>query len=191
MKRRLVLRALGAGSVALLLPVPARANLLRAGNSVSLRCLGHGQSRTTYLDGRTRDASVGLAPELTPTFPGTRWKVYGAGTDIVALQCQGTAPGSKWLDGRTASGTVGLAPHAREPFTGTRWQVVRLDDHDPNIVGLKCLGEAKGSRWLDGRTVEAKVGLAPTTDPPFTGTRWEVRIYSVQLADPEGRPARD
>jgi hypothetical protein len=59
-------------------------------------------------------------------------------------------------------------------YTGTRWQVVQMDDSNPNIVALKCLGDIEGPRWLDGRTANGTVGLASTTEPPFTGTKWEV-----------------
>ena len=192
MTRRDCLRALG-GAAVLLLPAGAEsATLLRGGNLVSLRCLGKAPGRARYLDGRTGDGSVALAPELTAKFSGTKWKVRAAGESIVVLECQGTAPGAKFLDGRTAEGTVGLAPNTQAPFTGTRWQVAPLDDANPNIVALKCLGAVKGpKRWLDGRTGDGTVALAPSTDPPFTGTRWEVRLYPVRLANPEGKPARD
>ena len=46
-----------------------------------------------------------------------------------------------------------------------------------NNVALKCLGNINGPRWLDGRTGNGTVGLAPRTDPPFTGTKWEVQGY--------------
>ncbi len=39
---------------------------------------------------------------------------------------------------------------------------------------LKCLGNIEGPRFLDGRTGYGTVGLAPSTDGPFTGTHWEV-----------------
>jgi hypothetical protein len=39
---------------------------------------------------------------------------------------------------------------------------------------LKCLGDIPGLTFLDGRTLDGTVGLAPGTDPPFTGTHWEV-----------------
>src|SRR6266516_65661 len=40
------------------------------------------------------------------------------------------------------------------------------------MITLECLGDVPGSRFLDGRTQDGSVGLAGTTDPPFTGTRW-------------------
>jgi len=66
----------------------------------------------------------------------------------------------------------------------TRWQVVQVDDNNPNIVALKCLGDIEGPRWLDGRTADGTVGLASTTEPPFTGTKWEVRPYPVPIDQP-------
>jgi hypothetical protein len=97
------------------------------------------------------------------------------------LKCMGSAPGNRWLDGRTAGGTVGLAPTNQKPYTGTRWQVVPLDNNNPDIGGLKCMGNIEGPRWLDGRTGNGTVGLAKTTDPPFTGTKWEVKMYPVNI----------
>ena len=90
------------------------------------------------------------------------------------MKCLGDIEGPRWLDGRTADGTVGLAPNTNRPFTGTRWQVIQVGYNSPNIVVLKCLGDIEGPRWLDGRTAHGTVGAAPTTEPPFTGTKWEV-----------------
>jgi hypothetical protein len=44
-----------------------------------------------------------------------------------------------------------------------------------HIVSLRCLSTEPGqARLLDGRTGNGTVGLAPHTDPPFTGTWWKV-----------------
>jgi hypothetical protein len=51
---------------------------------------------------------------------------------------------------------------------------------------LECLGAASGPRFLDGNTGAGTVALAPSTDEPFTGTRWRV---GVPLAEPELTPA--
>src|SRR5262245_7952463 len=40
------------------------------------------------------------------------------------------------------------------------------------IVTLESMGHVQGPRFLDGRTQDGSVGLAGTTDPPFTGTQW-------------------
>jgi hypothetical protein len=43
-----------------------------------------------------------------------------------------------------------------------------LADHQ--VYYLKCLGILPGNTWLDGRTGDGVVGLAPLTTWPFTGT---------------------
>jgi hypothetical protein len=44
-----------------------------------------------------------------------------------------------------------------------------------DIVALECLGDIPGNRFLDGRTANGTVGLAPNRNiPPFSGTRWRV-----------------
>jgi hypothetical protein len=183
MKRRYFLQILAGALIALLLPTYLRAQVLAPGHDVSLRCLGNIPG-PRYLDGRTGNGTVGLAPDLTPKYTGTKWRVFRAGEGVVALKCLGNIEGSRWLDGRTANGTVGLAPNTNRPFTGTRWQVVQVDSNNPNIVALKCLGDIEGPRWLDGRTADGTVGLASKTEPPFTGTKWEVAIYPVPFDVP-------
>jgi len=178
MKRREFLETVAGSSLILLIPSRLSAQLLKHGNHVALKCLGDA-NKPRWLDGRTANGTVGLAPKLAPPFTGTKYLVVRAGEGIVALKCEGTANGARWLDGRTAGGTVGLAPNTGKPFTGTRWQVVQLDQNHPDIVALKCLGNIEGPRWLDGRTMDGTVGLASRTDPPFTGTKWEVRAYPV------------
>jgi hypothetical protein len=153
------------------------AQVLQAGNIVSLKCLGD-MSGPRYLDGRTAMGTVGLAPDLSSRFSGTKWQVVKAGEGVIELKCLGNNEGPRWLDGRTADGTAGLAPNTDKPFTGTRWQVVQADNRHPHIVALKCLGDINGPRWLDGRTADDTVGLAPITGPPFTGTKWEVLPYN-------------
>ncbi|MDQ3684729.1 MAG: hypothetical protein M3430_03900 [Acidobacteriota bacterium] len=181
MERRDFLQTLVGGSLILLVPARLSAQVLKHGNSVAFRSLGHLRG-PRYLDGRTHDGTVGLAPELSKKYSGTKWSVVRAGEGIIALKCLGLLEGpGRWLDGRTHDGTVGLAPHARKPFTGTIWEVVGADESNPNIVRLKCRGHAEGPRWLDGRTHDGTVWLAPKTDPPFTGTKWEVQGYPVRI----------
>ena len=181
MKRRQLLQTLACASMALLFSTHLKAQVLAPGNNVSLRCLGSIPGPLRYLDGRTGNGTVGLAPNLTPKYTGTKWRVVRAGEGVVALKCLGNIEGPRWLDGRTADGTVGLAPNTNKPFTGIRWQVVQVEANNPNIVALKCLGDIEGPRWLDGRTANGTVGLAATTEPPFTGTKWEVRMYPVTI----------
>jgi hypothetical protein len=83
---------------------------------------------------------------------------------------------NRFLDGRTSDPVVqvGLAPANLEPFTGTRWLVRPAPSASSSSVALECLGHIDGPRFLDGRTEDGTVGLASSTDEPFSGTRWEV-----------------
>jgi hypothetical protein len=173
MMPRQLLQTLVVISTGLFCSTYREAQILKPGNNVSLKCLGDIPG-PRYLDGRTRDGTVGLAPNLTATFTGTKWRVVRAGQGVVELKCLGNIQGPRWLDGRTATGTAGLAPNPDKPFTGTRLQVVQVDDDNPIVVALKCLGDSQGPRWLDGRTADGTVGLAPAIDPRITGTKWEV-----------------
>jgi hypothetical protein len=181
MRRRDFLQTVTAGATILLLPAGwLSAGILSPGHDVSFRCLGN-INGPRFLDGHTADGSVGLAPSLAKHFSGTRWHVFSGGGGSIALKCMGSVEGNRWLDGRTQDGSVGLAPSTNRPFTGTRWQVVPLDANNQDIVGVKCLGEIPGPMWLDGRTGNGTVGLTRTTEPPSTGTRWEVRFYPVRI----------
>jgi hypothetical protein len=95
---------------------------LRAGSSISLMCEGQIPG-PRWLDGRTADSAVDLAPSTAYPATGTRWKVYDLGDGAIALECQGEIPGPRWLNGRTGDGTVDLASSTAYPATGTRWGV--------------------------------------------------------------------
>jgi Domain of unknown function (DUF1929) len=138
--------------------------------TVIMKCIGDIEG-SRFLDGRTQDGSVGLAPVTTGVFTGTNWKVHKLG-ELVFLQCQGQIDGpffQGFLDGRTNSATVGLAPTTADPFTGALWVM----DDQSGIVTLKSLGSLDGPRFLDGRTQDGSIGLADNPNPPFTGTRWQ------------------
>ncbi len=97
----------------------------------------------------------------------------------LSLQCLGSGAGPNqgtFLDGRTAppNPSVGLATDTVEPFTGARWLALPIQGAPSNQIFLQCLGDIEGSRFLDGRTQNGTVGLAPNTAAPFTGTRWQV-----------------
>ena len=126
MKHRQFLQTLAVIWTALFCSTHLEAQVLRAGNHVSLRCLGNIPG-PRYLDGRTANGTVGLAPNLSPQFTGTRWRVVRAGDGVVVLKCLGDIEGPRWLDGRTADGTVGLASTTEPPFTGTKWEVLPID----------------------------------------------------------------
>jgi hypothetical protein len=95
------------------------------GDHIALECLGH-LPGPRFLDGRTQDGTVGLAPTTGGHFTGTRWKVIKLRKNQISLECFGHLPGPRFLDGRTQDGTVGLAPNTSFPFTGTRWRVAVL-----------------------------------------------------------------
>src|SRR5271166_836854 len=168
MRRRSFLGAAGCLSVSVLLPGNARAQDLQPGWVVVIRCLGNIEG-PRWLDGRTANGTVGLAPNLNLPYTSAKWQVTDAGEGAVAFRCLGNIEGPRWLDGRTADGTVGLAPNLNLPYTGARWQVT---DAGGGAVAFRCLGNIEGPRWLDGRTADATVGLAPNLNLPYTGARW-------------------
>jgi hypothetical protein len=176
MERRDFLETLIGGSLVFIVPASLLAQPHRFANGVALKCLGDRQG-PRYLDGRTNDGTVGLAPALSKRYSGTKWSMVRASENIVTFKCMGLIEGPRWLDGRTHNGTMGLAPNTNKPYTGTRWQLVPADQNNSDIVYIKCLGELTGPRWLDGRTHDGTVWLAERTTPPFTGTKWEIQPY--------------
>jgi hypothetical protein len=117
-----------------------------------------------------------MAPTTSGHFTGTHWEKIVVEPNVWILRCLGTFknPKHRFLDGRTQDGTIGLAPTTDQPFSGTRW---RAHDRGDGNFFLECLGDFKNPafRFLDGRTDDSgKVGLAPHTRRPFTGTRWLV-----------------
>lgn len=121
--------------------------------------------------------SLGLAaPANSQSLP------FGHG-DQISLECLGGSQNAKFLDGRTAEGNVGLVPHTKKPFTGTRWEVILVNNPDMDVIHLRCMGHIPGNRWLDGRTADGSVGLAPSTGGIFTGTYWEVLLVAGTQSD--------
>jgi hypothetical protein len=101
---------------------------ITTGISLTLRCLGAFDG-PRFLDGRTGDGTVGLAPSTDGPFTGTHWEVINDGPNRVVLKCLGTFDGPRFLDGRTGDGTVGLAPSTDGPFTGTHWEIITRFSH--------------------------------------------------------------
>lgn len=96
---------------------------------VVLRCEGNSVAGKDdrFLDGRTADGTVGLAPDTAPPFSGTQWSFIQDTPPFVKFKCQGTGTGSKkFLDGRTANGTVGLIVDANPQFSGSLWGIETL-----------------------------------------------------------------
>src|SRR6266487_1305520 len=149
------------------------AETFQTGDRVVLETLGTIPG-SRWLDGRTTDGTVGLAPTFGPPFTGSTWELTKLGENIYALKCLGNIEGNRWLDGRTGDGTVGLAPTTGGVYTGTRWEVLEVDR---GVYTLRTLGDIDGPRWLDGRTQGGTVGLALNTGGVFTGTRWRIHRY--------------
>src|SRR5271157_3263018 len=94
---------------------------LNIGAEIYLECQGS-MPGPRFLEGRTEDGTVGLAPETGGGFPGTRWMVLDGGRGTIVLECLGTVPGPRFLDGRAEDVFVGLAPETGGGFTGTKWK---------------------------------------------------------------------
>jgi hypothetical protein len=96
---------------------------LAPGVSVSLKCLGNvpGPGFQGFLDGRTGDGSVGLAPSLNPPFTGTLWDVIDDGASNLILKCMGNVPGPAfrgfWM-GEQATLRLAWHPAQRECSRG-------------------------------------------------------------------------
>lgn len=124
-------------------------------------------NENNYLDGRTLDGTVGLAPSLDG-YSGTRWSL-GNVEDGVTLFCLGYMEGPSYLDGRTADGTVGLAPDTGDGFSGTRWQFA-IPPYNLGGYLLKCMGNVPGPRWLS--FVDGTIRL--TDVDAASATRWNL-----------------
>ncbi|MBG1268939.1 hypothetical protein [Nostoc sp. WHI] len=104
------------------------------------------------------------------------------------IRSLGTIPGADYLDGRTGNGTVGLAPTYTRGFTGARWQissrVVRQRTYYYTYYTIRSCGTTPGADYLDGRTGNGTVGLAPTYTGGFTGARWSITPTNESCAGP-------
>jgi hypothetical protein len=144
-----------------------------------------------FLDARTAGDSVGIANQTDDPFTGTHWTAQEVSPGIITLRLT-LFPSNRFLDGRTQDGSVGLAEAADDAHSGVFWEPI-ITDHvvnsGPGILTnefdvwiLRCLGALDGSRFLDYRSQNDTVGLAPFIDGPFTGTRW------VLVLNPERQP---
>jgi hypothetical protein len=75
------------------------------------------------------------------------------------------------LGGLSAVGLI--IPQIFEIFGDRKLRAVAAIPKHRDIVTLECMGNIPGSRWLDGRTGNGTVGLAPRK-VGFTGTRWQI-----------------
>lgn len=157
-------------------------------DNVTLRCLGDVPG-PRFLRGLMRENhGVRLVTAQGGHRGDTVWRrVQSASGRTWTLQCLGAAPagvdpGSLFLGG-TSNGSVLIAVKAQMPDgVPEPWRARPVPGMDGAFtlenVALRDGGIA--ARFLDGRTQFGAVGLAPNTDPPFTGTRWEV---VVQMGD--------
>jgi hypothetical protein len=108
------------------LAVPAKSQGLPFGNGdvTTLECQIEGQPTYRWLDGRTAESTVGLAPTTTGKYTGTRCQVFLRSEDSINLKCLGTGTeGNRWLVGRRDR-AVGLAPQADSPATKWKFRIV-------------------------------------------------------------------
>jgi len=139
------------------------------------RCLGH-LPGNPWLNGRTVERTVDLAPNTQPPYSGTRWRAVKQMEGVFAFYCLGDVDTpNRWLDGNTQDATVSLAPDTDQAHTGTHWQLCHVRD---TVYICRCLGDIEGRRLLDGRTAESKVALTPRTGTAITGIQWELTKVS-------------
>jgi len=192
--RRQALGLLGGSLAGLTLLSPAKSQAasglappFKSFDHISLECQST-EPGPKFLDGRTADGTVGLAPNTNPPFTGTRWeavKVLGTQNHFWFF-CRSEwprpagapyyEPGNRRLDGRTQNSTVGLAPSRSAPYTGTKWEVI---NYGAGLIVLGCLGNIPGPRFLFGRpsnSEDRRVGLINLTDGIGLGSHWKVRF---------------
>lgn len=156
------------------------------GAVIALECLGEVHvAEHKFLDCVTEAGRVKLSPNIDPPFTGAHWQCMSLGDGSFALASAGHNFGHRYLDGRTQDGAepqVAGVGDTLPPFSGTRWKIT---EQSPGVVTIECLGDFKNPnrRFLDGRTQDGVLLLAPSTDPPFTGTRWGTRLLATPSLD--------
>jgi hypothetical protein len=146
------------------------------GAVVAFECLGDIHvAEHRFLDAITDQGVVKLSPSFDPPFTGARWQCMSQGGEpgSFALVSAGAVHGFRYLDGRTQDGFVHTVGDTLAPFSGTRWHIQELS---PGVVTILSRGDFDNPqhKFLDGRTQvgDGSVGLAPNTNPPFSGTKW-------------------
>ena len=131
-----------------------------------------------WLNGRTGDGLVVLA-ENTLDHSGTKWKaqfVPGGAAYVYRFECLGSIRNENhvWLNGSTVDGSVNLAPRRSFQSPGVQWYVTQTQDGDGYKYNLKCMDTSNPNYlYLDGKTGDGSVRLAPGTANPYTGTFWK------------------
>ena len=139
---------------------------------------GFTEGQDFYLDGRTLEHKVGLAPSTDAPYTGASW--YAVPTDSAgeyALNCLGPArlPGQEntnaWL-ALDADGNPMLAAAPVESKSPWRW---RLDD-DPAVdeVNAVTIRNVESGIYLLGDTVDSLALTRGTVDTFMHQTTWQV-----------------
>lgn len=150
---------------------------LTPGSIITLKCLGDDPG-PTFLDGRTADGSVGLAPDThAPPYSGTAWAVHPSNVaDAVLLKCLGELEGPRYL-----SVDTGLRVNLQDEAHATAW--INTVSGGGVVLHLPRLPEANAAApariYLNGETGTGTVNLAPSTSPPYTGTLWQVGGFTI------------
>lgn len=140
----------------------------------------HGERKDLLAEAKELEAKLSYAKALLAHQMSALPRPLSPG-DVIVLSASNLLL-SHFLDGNTATGTVGLAPNHEWPFTGARWRVedaLVTNPWDPSehLAFLHCMGTGGGLfDWLDGRTADGSVGMAPTTSSWYTGTYWRIRF---------------
>jgi hypothetical protein len=147
---------------------------------VTLFCLGTGPGQMRMLSGLTRgDHGVELREFQDLEVHTTSWlRTQSASGHTWTLRCvglppPGVDPGHLFLFGGSSGGVIITPVAPGEKIQTWRARPVSGDGFTLENVALRNANIA--ARFLDGRTQDGSVGLAPNTDPPFTGTHWSVR----------------
>jgi hypothetical protein len=145
---------------------------------VTLFCLGTGPGQRRLLSGLTRgDHGVEMREFQDLEAHTTSWaRTQSASGRTWTLRCMGDPPpgverSNLFLFGGSSGGVIITPASPDEKIQTWRARPVRGGFTLENVA----LRNAKiAARFLDGRTQDGSVGLAPNTDPPFTGTHWSV-----------------
>ena len=106
------------------------------------------------------------------------------------LYCLGTSEENRWLHARLDGTGVNLAPSLPDDFeyiAGAAWSISRSQTPGLYYLSATIPSIQTGIVYLDGRITDGTVGLAPSTEGGFTGTRWEIlspfldpRLYALK-----------
>ena len=150
--------------------VTTEAEALREGDIVSFVAPAPGSAALAGVAHDENFGTVALRALDPDEKSATRWRVHEPAPGTFAFQCLAFADAPAWLNGGTISGKVGLAL-SPTGVSGTAWAIYR----EPGGHTLKCLGKAKGVRWLMADSAAKEVALVD--DTATQPTVWNVRVW--------------